>query len=117
MDQIRFVAFRMATVMSATDTLALAAPNINLPALPQGKWQREFEAFQQLLPQLLSQYSGQYVVVHDGQVISHGPDDVALALRFFAEHGNVPIHIGLVTNQPDHVTHVPHYRELPGVRS
>ena len=103
--------------MSTTETTMIAAPSISLQAGAPGKWQREFDAFQRLLPQLLSEYGGQYVVVHDGQVVDHGPDDVALALRFFAEHGNTPIHIGLVANQPGPAAHVPRYRELPGARS
>ena len=90
-------------------------PSSHDPA--HGKWQREFEAFQRLLPQLLTQYSGQYVAVHDGQVVDHGPDEIALALRFFAQHGNVPIHVGLVTAESAPVAHVPRYRELPGERS
>jgi hypothetical protein len=38
------------------------------------------------------------VVIHAGRVGDSGRDDLALALRFFAEHGNVPIHVGLVDN-------------------
>jgi hypothetical protein len=44
-------------------------------------------------------------------VVDSGQDDLALALRFFAEHGNVPIHVGLVTDEPEPVTRIPHYRE------
>ena len=36
------------------------------------------------------------VVIHAGRVGDSGHDDLALALRFFAEHGDGPIHVGLV---------------------
>jgi hypothetical protein len=51
------------------------------------------------------------VVIHEGRVVDTGQDDLALALRFFSEHGNVPIHVGLVTDAPEPVTRIPHYRE------
>ena len=77
------------------------------------KWACEFAAFQRLLPQLPKTHRGQYVVVHEGLVVDSGPDDLALALRFFAEHGNVPIHVGLVADEPDPVTRIPHSRGWP----
>jgi hypothetical protein len=77
---------------------------------PEDKWQHEFEAFQRLLPDLLHTHLGQYVVIHNGQVVDSGPDDLALALRFFAQHGKVPIHIGRVTREPATPARIPHYR-------
>jgi hypothetical protein len=50
-------------------------------------------------------------VVHNGLVDDSGPDDIALALKFFAQHGNVPIHIGLVTDRPEAAVRIPHYRQ------
>jgi hypothetical protein len=89
----------------------LPAPTIS-PASANGKWQREYEAFARLKPQLLTSHAGQYVVIHDGEVVASGDDEVALALQFFAQHGNVPVHIGLVTPHPEPVARIPHYREL-----
>lgn len=88
----------------------LPAPALGLPAAP-GKWQREHEAFLRLTPQHLATYAGQYVVIHNGQVVASGPDDVALALQFFAQHGNVAVHIGLVTPGPEPTPRIPHYGE------
>ena len=88
----------------------LPAPTVGqIPA--SGKWQREYEAFQRLKPQLLATHAGQYVVMHGGQVVASGSDDVALALQFFAQHGNVPVHIGLVTPEQEPAARIPHYRE------
>jgi hypothetical protein len=36
------------------------------------------------------------VGIHAGRGGDNAHDDLALALRFFAEHGNVPVHVGLV---------------------
>jgi hypothetical protein len=33
-------------------------------------------------------------------------------LRFFSQHGNVPVHIGLVTDGPGEAARIPHYRQL-----
>jgi hypothetical protein len=97
--------------MSNANSVTLPAPELNLSAA-NGKWQREYQAFLRLKPQLMTEYRGQYVVVHEGVVVDSGSDKIALALRFFAQHGNVPIHIGLVTNEPEIPARIPHYREL-----
>ncbi len=96
--------------MSDATSLTLPAPALNC-TVTNGKWQREHQAFLTLRPQLLATHLGQYVVVHNGQIVDSGPDDVALALRFFAQHGNVPVHIGLVTEAPDPSVRIPHYRQ------
>src|SRR5215213_6977425 len=92
--------------MSQTQPVTLPAPTAN-------KWEREFQAFRRLLPQLLQTHRGQFVVIHEGNVVDAGTDDLALALRFFARYGNVPVHVGLVTDEPEPVARIPHYRELP----
>ena len=99
--------------MSMSETATLPAPAVDWRPVVRSKWAREFEAFQRLLPQLLQTHRGEYVVIHEGRVVDSGQDDLALALRFFAEHGNVPIHVGLVTDQPEPVARIPHYRERP----
>jgi hypothetical protein len=61
------------------DTTILPAPSIALPAMPLTKWEREFAAFRQLLPELMKTYTGQYVAIHDGKVIDSGSDEIDLA--------------------------------------
>src|SRR5208282_6354559 len=78
------------------------------PELTQGE--REYQAFLRLLPQLLATHRGQYVAIHEGKVVDSDPDDIALVQRVHARVGYVPIHVGLVTEQPV-VVRVPHYRE------
>jgi hypothetical protein len=96
--------------MNATPTMP--APAI-APLPTNGKWQREYDAFLRLRPQLLATHAGQYVVIHDGQVVAAGSDDVALALEFFTRRGNIPVHIGLVTQDHEPTARIPHYREIP----
>jgi len=74
------------------------------------KGEREYEAFLRLLPELLLKYKGQYVAVHNGQVVDADMDDVVLVQRVHARIGYVPIHVGLVTDQVP-VVRIPHYRE------
>jgi hypothetical protein len=99
--------------MATQAPVTLPAPQIMIPYSSENKWQREFEAFQRLRPDLLRTHAGQYVLIHNGKVVDSGPDDLAMALRFFAEHGKVPIHIGLVTLEPEAPARIPHYRTTP----
>jgi len=96
--------------MNPTESTILPAPVIE-PTPPLTKWEREYQAFQRLLPELLRTHRGKYVVIHDGAVVASGDDDVALALGFFQQHGNVPIHVGLVTDQPEPLVRIPHYHQ------
>src|ERR1700680_4373774 len=75
------------------------------------KGEREYQAFLDLLPQLLASFRGKYVAIHDGQVVDSDTDDIALILRVQARVGYVPIHVGLVTDQQP-IHRIPHYREV-----
>src|SRR5438876_3437523 len=86
------------------EPIALPAPVIDMAAPPHTKWEREYEAFQRLLPELLATHRGQYVAIHDGQVVDSGDDKLALALRVLAKVGNVAIHVGLVTEELEPVS-------------
>lgn len=93
-------------------TISLAAPVIELTPPPRTKWEREYQAFRRLLPQLLATHRGRYVAIHEEQVVDSGDDNLALALRVLAEVGNVAIHVGLVTDEPAPVSHSGVRREL-----
>ena len=95
----------------ATTIQTLPAPALG-GIVASGGWQREHEAFLRLRPELMARHLGEYVVVHNGQVVASGKDDVTLALEFFARHGNVPVHIGLVAAGPEALARIPHYRDL-----
>jgi hypothetical protein len=78
------------------------------PYQPDPKWQREHEAFQKLLPQLLKTHRDKYVAIHDGKVVETGDDLVTVALRAYANHGYVPILVDLVTDQPKPIIRLRH---------
>src|ERR1700677_3518687 len=98
------------TPMSTQDITIFPPPQFQITRPIEDKWRREYEAFQRLRPGLLATHAGQYVLIHNEQVLATGKDDLELALRFFAQYGNVPVHIGLVTSEPDPVVRIPHYR-------
>jgi hypothetical protein len=93
-------------------SITLPSPVLNLPMFPQSKWDREFLAFQQLLPGLLATHRGQFVAIHDGKVADCGDDKLALALRVLTQIGNVSIHVGLVTEEPEPVARSGMRREI-----
>lgn len=87
--------------------------DVTLHAEVPSKAVRESLAFRRLLPQLLSQYPGQFVAIHEEQAIDHDPSDIALIQRVHARIGYVPIHVGFVArDQPP--GRLPHYREFRG---
>lgn len=83
---------------------------IKVPAPELTKGEREYQAFLRWLPQLLATHRGQYVAIHEGQVVDSDTDDIALVQRVHLRVGYVPIHVGLVTEHLP-VVRVPHYRE------
>ena len=95
--------------MSNESIVTLPAPPI-APAPPLTKWEREYQAFHQLLPTLLPTHRGRYVAVHDGQVIDADDDRLALIFRALEKVGNVDIHVGFVTDQAQPPIRIPHYR-------
>ena len=79
---------------------------------PSDKWKREKDAFQRLLPVLLTTHRGQYVAIHEGQVVDAGTDQLDVAMRVLSRIGNVPIHVGLVTDHPGRTVRSGVRREL-----
>jgi hypothetical protein len=80
------------------------------PAPLPDKFEREREAFARLLPDLLHTQRGNYVAIHDGAVVDTGADQVEVAKRAYAKYGNVPIYVGLVTDEPQRVVRIPHVK-------
>ena len=83
------------------EPITLSAPVIDPTGPPCTKWDREHEAFRRLLPQLLLTHKGSYVAIHEGQVVDWGDSKLSLALRVLEKVGNVAIHVGLVTEEPE----------------
>lgn len=85
-------------MLNQSDTMP--APEFPVVVPGDSKWEREHQAFLKLLPGLLSQFTGQFVAVHDGQVVGHGDDQTHVALAAYAKFGYHPIYVGLVSDAP-----------------
>jgi hypothetical protein len=88
-------------------------PNVEWPPPARSKWEREYRAFRRLLPQLLQTHWGKYVAIHDERVFDCDADEMALILRVLGKVGNVDVHVGLVTDQPEPVYRSGVVRDLP----
>lgn len=66
----------------------------------EAKIRREQEAFRRLLPGLLRTHCGQFVAIHDEQVVGAGPDQVEVADRAYERFGYIPLLVTLVTERP-----------------
>ena len=89
----------------------LPAPVVELPVPAENKWQREYRAFLRLLPELLKTHKDKYAAIHEERCVDTDEDEIALALRVYARYGYIPIHVGLVAEQP-RLMRSPHRREL-----
>ena len=96
------------------DLTTLPAPQLNLEPTPSTAWEEERRAFLRLRPTLMAAYRDQYVAVHQGAVIAHGPDQVEVAQQAYARAGYVPLYVGLVTEEPPPPARIPSPRLLPG---
>ena len=89
------------------------------PYPPPGKFERERRAFHRLLPQLLNTHRGEYVAIHDERVVDRGAVRLEVALRVLQRIGNVPIYVGLVSEEPEPMSRSGVVRDLsqPGGRA
>src|SRR5437879_4382227 len=83
---------------------------VKVPVPELSKGDREYQAFLRLLPELLQEYRGRYVAIHDGQVVDSDGDDIVLMQRVHARLGYVPIHVGFVSESPP-LVRIRHYRQ------
>jgi hypothetical protein len=93
-----------------SDSSAETTFEVKIPAPEPSKGEREYQAFLRLLPELLRTHQGQYVAIHDGQVVDTDTSDIVLVQRVHGRFGYIPIHVGLVSHQVP-VARVPYYRE------
>jgi hypothetical protein len=90
----------------------LPAPELRFATTVDDKWQQERRAFVRMLPDLLVTHRDQFVAVHQGQVVASGPDKISVALQAYREHGQIPIYVGLVSDQPPLPARLPSPRTL-----
>lgn len=64
--------------------------------LDRRKISEESQVYQQRHAELRAQYLGRYIAMHDGQVVDHDNDFVALRQRVHQQFGHSPVMITLV---------------------
>ena len=72
----------------------------HLEQLEDQKLKAEIQAFERMHPQLVKQYLGQFVAVHEGQIVDADVDFEALFLRLEKRLGDVPVLIRPVSVEP-----------------
>src|SRR5947207_15069582 len=95
-----------------SDVATTELPAVNPPEGADDPWRREQWAFYCLLGDLLKTHRGQHVAVHNRQVIAAGSDRMDVIRRAREQVGNVPIYVGLVSDEPPPVERVPRVRLL-----
>jgi hypothetical protein len=83
------------------DELINAAVSQYLAQIRQRKIQAESRAFDAMKADLLLKYPGEYVAVHNGQVIDHDPDLRTLHLRVYEKYGRTPVLLKQVLAGPE----------------
>ncbi|MBL7063613.1 MAG: hypothetical protein ISS49_05310 [Anaerolineae bacterium] len=66
----------------------------------RAKIRAETKAFWAMYPQLLEQYLGQYVAIHEGKVVDNGLDVGTLYQRVHERYDNTPVLLAQVTPEP-----------------
>jgi hypothetical protein len=69
--------------------------------------EREHAAFERMLPELLKQYPGQAVAIHNGQVVGVGDDEMDLWAQVRQKLGPVPVYVQVV-EYPPRIYKMPH---------
>ncbi len=64
---------------------------------------RELDAFRVMHADLLAKYPNEYVAIHQGQLIDHDTDQLALFLRIDEQYPDVPVLIKQVSPEPEEV--------------
>lgn len=85
-----------------SDAAVAPAIEVHLVEPPPAQFERERRAFFRLLPDLLKTHRGQYVAIHNEQVVGSGPDRLKLALEV---QGRVRsgVYVGHVIDEPEPV--------------
>ena len=87
----------------SAESLADRAIHQFLRQIAERKIAQEEDFFQTQHAQLLQTYSGQFVAMHDGQVIDSDQDELTLYLRIRQQYPLIGILIKKVTLEPDEI--------------
>lgn len=84
----------------SADELVEEAIQAYLSQVRRDKIHAEREEFERQHEQLVTAYLGQYIAMHEGQVIDHDPDLQTLHLRVIERLGRTPVLLTRVAAQP-----------------
>jgi predicted DNA-binding antitoxin AbrB/MazE fold protein len=84
--------------MAQTESQNLLYVNPDREAMLQ-----EQGAYQAMLPELLAQYKNQYVAIHQGKVVDHDTDKIALVVRLDDNYPDAVVLIQQVSEEPEKV--------------
>lgn len=73
----------------------------------------EYEAFERMLPELMRQYSGQYVAVRCGAVVAVADSEMGALTAAHHQQPDGAVYCRLVTDRPQAIERIPSFRELP----
>ncbi len=85
---------------TSVEEVARAAVYRYVREIEREKIRAETEAFWAIHSQLLDDYSGQYIAMHEGKVVDNGVDLGALYQRVRERYGDTPILLTQVTDDP-----------------
>lgn len=81
--------------MNETDVI-LPSPQIELPVPIPDVWTRNRDYFVSHRDELMKEYRGKYVAVHDGLIVAIGDDKLEVAKAGYTQCGRVPVYVGFV---------------------
>ncbi len=65
--------------------------------------QQETDAFRAMHADLLAKYPNEYVAVHQGQLVDHDSDQLALFMRIDKQYPDIPVLITQVLPEPEEI--------------
>ncbi len=80
------------------------------PAHP--KLAAEHDAFERMLPELMTRYACRYVAIHDGAVIAVGDSEVEALTAAHAARPGALVLVRRVTDQPQPIGRIPSFRPV-----
>lgn len=83
-----------------TEDLLTRALDDYIDKLEWEKLRREMKAYEAMLGELLKEYEGKYVAIHQGEVIGVDADLSTLHNRIYYQMGSVPVLYERVTTEP-----------------
>jgi len=84
-----------------TETFVEEAVRSYISQFRRNKIRTEKDALDRQRESLLKKYRGQFVAIHDGQLIDYDPDLRTLHLRVFEKLGQIPVLLKQVMDKPE----------------